>query len=53
MVKNALLGPNFCPAGPNKVYLIQVVKGCCAAISRKNVESEELDFFPVKMQKVQ
>ena len=41
--KRALLGPDLCPKGPDKVYLIQVLKGvCCATISRKNVESQKL-----------
>ena len=44
--KDSQLGPNLCPTGPDKVCFIQVAKGvCCAAISRKNVESENLDFF--------
>ena len=51
--QNALLGPNLCPSGLHKVYLIQVLKGvCCTAISQKNVESKKLDFFSGKMQKV-
>ena len=41
------MGPNLCPTGLDKVYFIQVFRGVCssAAISRKNVESEKLDFF--------